>query len=385
MIKFIGTRLVQMFFLFLIMLTAVFFLLQAQPGDIAQQFIANPSIPPEAQEMLRARLGLDKPLWQQYLSFMKNYLTLNMGVSFREYPTPVADVLLERLPRTLVLFLSATVIAYYIGFTLGKLLAWKRGGIQETTITVGGVMLYTVFYPWYALIMIWVFAFVFGLVPVGKFITPGFWRGAPYSANVVFGRMIWTTIAATVAIGALYYVTGRMYEERRPMIRARRIGLAAIAAVTVGFWLITPMRPYATDILHHTLLPVLTLASVIFAGVMLLTRSSMLETLKEDYILTARAKGLPSTVIRDRHAARNALLPVVTSLVLALAFVIGGGIITESVFSWPGMGEIYLTATLANDIPVVIGALAFIGILALLGHLVVDILYMYLDPRIRYS
>jgi peptide/nickel transport system permease protein len=118
---------------------------------------------------------------------------------------------------------------------------------------------------------------------------------------------------------------------------------------------------------------------------MLLTRSAMLETLREDYILTARAKGLSDRAIRDRHAARNALLPVVTALVLALAFVISGGIITEGVFSWPGLGQMLLSATLLEDIPLATGTLGIIGILALLGHIIADVAYMYLDPRIRYS
>jgi peptide/nickel transport system permease protein len=143
------------------------------------------------------------------------------------------------------------------------------------------------------------------------------------------------------------------------------------------------MRPYAFDIAHHSVLPIATLTLVAFAGVMLLTRGSMLETLREDYILTARAKGVPEHDIRDRHAARNALLPVVTSFVLGLAFIIGGGVVTETVFSWPGMGQLLLGATLIEDIPLATGALGFIGILALFAHLLVDVLYAVLDPRIR--
>ncbi len=129
----------------------------------------------------------------------------------------------------------------------------------------------------------------------------------------------------------------------------------------------------------------ITLSAVNFAGVMLLTRSSMLETLREDYILTARAKGLTERAIRDNHAARNALLPVVTSLVLALSFVIGGGILTEGIFSWPGLGQMLLNATLLEDLPLATGTLGIIGILALTGHIIADIVYMYLDPRIRYQ
>ena len=143
------------------------------------------------------------------------------------------------------------------------------------------------------------------------------------------------------------------------------------------------LSEYVADIAHHTILPVITLGLVAFGATMLLTRSAMLETLGEDYILTARAKGIPDWIIRDRHAARNAMLPVTTSLVLALAFVIGGGIVTETIFSWPGMGLVFLQAINVSDIPLAVGALAITGVLALFGHLIADILYVILDPRIR--
>jgi peptide/nickel transport system permease protein len=111
----------------------------------------------------------------------------------------------------------------------------------------------------------------------------------------------------------------------------------------------------------------------------------MLETLREDYIMAARAKGLPDRVVRDKHASRNAMLPVVTAFVLAVAFILDGGVITETIFSWPGMGLTLLQAALVEDIPMVIGALVFTGVMALTAHLIADILYAFLDPRIRYS
>ena len=139
------------------------------------------------------------------------------------------------------------------------------------------------------------------------------------------------------------------------------------------------------DIAEHLVLPVSVLTLVNFAGIMLLTRSSMLETMREDFILTARAKGLPEKAVRDRHAARTALLPVTTSLVLAVATVIDGGIITEFVFSWPGMGEVLISSVTSEDIPLAVAAFSFIGVMALIGHFVVDMLYGVLDPRIRVS
>ena len=131
-------------------------------------------------------------------------------------------------------------------------------------------------------------------------------------------------------------------------------------------------------------LPIVTLALISFAGTMLLTRNSMLETMREDYVLAARAKGLPEKEVRDRHVARNALLPVVTSFVFSLAFAIDGGIIIESVFSWPGMGQTLVSAATTEDVPLAVGAFVFVGIFVLLAHLLADVLYVYLDPRIRY-
>jgi peptide/nickel transport system permease protein len=390
MTKFISKRLVQMVILFAIFLTILFFLLEAQPGDLSQQYIGNPEIPPEEKARLAARLGLDQPLWGRYTAYMRNFFTGNMGVALSQYPTSVSSLILTALPRTIVLFLSATLLAYYLGFVTGKILAWRRGRATEYFLTLGGVGLYTIFYPWFALLMIWFFGFIlsgwlgFTLFPINKFIDAPEWTGSPFTTNDVFMRMI---LVASVAllVAAVITLLARRRLEFPQAIRVRNWAfLAGVVFPFVYFW-ISPMRKYAGDILHHTILPVGTLTLVAFAGIMLLTRSSMLETLREDYILTARAKGLSEKSIRDRHAARNALLPVVTSLVLALAFVIGGGIVTETVFSWPGIGLLLFQAVLLEDIPLAMGTLSIIAVLALLGHLIADIIYVYLDPRIRYQ
>ena len=150
-------------------------------------------------------------------------------------------------------------------------------------------------------------------------------------------------------------------------------------------WAVSGTGYLAVDILKHMILPIGTLTLISFAGTMLLTRNSMLETLREDFVMAARAKGLPEKVVRDKHAARNALLPVVTSLVYGLIFAIDGSIIIETIFSWPGMGLTLLNAVRREDLPLAMGAFVFIGIFALVAHLVADILYAYLDPRIRYQ
>lgn len=389
LVIFISKRMLQMALLFVIFLTILFFLLDAQPGDLSQQYIGNPDIPPEEKARLAERLGLDQPLWGRYLAYMRNFFTGDFGNSLSQYPNSVTGLIAQALPRTIALFLMATILAYYLGFITGKVLAWRRGKFTEYALTVGGVGLYTVFYPWFALIMIWFFGFGlrqwtgFRIFPIGKFIDVSDWTGSPFTTNQVFVRMI--VLAALSMLAALVITwAARRWLDPRYAVRVRNYAfLAGVIFPFVYFWF-SPMRPYAWDILHHTFLPVMTLAAVSFAGIMLLTRGAMLETLREDYILTARAKGLPEKVIRDRHAARNALLPVVTSLVLALAFVIGGGIITETIFAWPGVGLLLYNAVILEDIPLAMGALSIIAVLALLGHLIADILYAYLDPRIRY-
>jgi peptide/nickel transport system permease protein len=378
-------RLVQIVVTLFLFLTAVYFLLDAQPGDFGNIYLDNPKLTAEQRAQIRASLGLDKPPLERYLLWMGDFLKGNLGLSFSFYPRPVLDVLIERAPRTLALFLSATVISFYFGFLMGKVLAWQRGSLLEYAVTLGGVTLYTVFTPWFGLMMIWLFAVILKLFPIGKFIDPILWRKTPpgVDANSVFIQMLITALIFSILALGWWLFSRRI----RPFWRrqAQTAGFIVLLLGGVGYWLTTGLGIYALDILHHLILPVLTLALISFAGTMLLTRNSMLETLREDYIMAARAKGLPENVIRDHHAARNALLPVVTSFVFSLAFALDGGIITETVFSWPGMGLVLLKSAEVEDIPLAIGALVFTGVLALLAHLVADILYAYLDPRIRYQ
>lgn len=383
MLKFLAGRLAQMAVLFVVFLSLVWLLLQAMPGDISDQLIGNPDIPLETRLELRERLGLDQPLLTQYITYITNFFRGEMGVSFSRFPRDVSEVLFEALPRTLVLFLTATLLAFWLGFKTGKLIAWRRGGKSEQGLIISGVFLQTVFYPWFAIVMLWLFGFYFGWFPIGRFITADLWMGAPFNANEIFASLILSVLVASVVYAVLRILIGRFSRDLVTRDRlAGLLGIAVVAAV-IGFWIIHPATEFAWDIVHHTMLPVITLGLVAFGATMLLTRSSMLETLGEDYILTARAKGLPDNVIRDRHAARNAMLPVATSLVLALAFVIGGGIVTETIFSWPGMGLLFLQAINVSDIPLAVGALSITGVLALVGHLVADLMYAMLDPRIR--
>ena len=375
-------RLGQIILTLFVFLSLVFFIVNAQPGDVSNLYALNPDLPPETREKLRDLFGVNEPLWKQYLLHVKNTLTGNFGVSFSLYPRSVSDVIAERLPRTLVLFVTASVISFYLGFALGKIIAWRRGTWTEYASTISGVTLYTVFTPWFGLMMIWLFAFKMGWFPIGKFLDPVVWRDSPVDANTVFNRMILTAIALSVVVFLSFILTTR---KRVTGARLIQVGTVVASLLVIALvWFASGVSHLAWDIVTHMALPIITLTLISFAGTMLLTRNSMLETMREDYVMAARAKGLAESQVRDKHVARNALLPVVTSFVFSLAFAVDGGIIIESIFSWPGMGQTLVSAAISEDLPLAVGAFVFVGIFVLVAHLAADILYVYLDPRIRY-
>ncbi len=319
---YITRRLLQMIVTLFVILTVLFFLFRLMPGDPVSM-VLDPRMPPEAKEALRRQFGLDRPLVTQYLLYLGNVFRGNFGRSFQS-ARPVLAVIVERLPTTLLLFTTASVFSFALGMWIGKLIAWRRGGPLETSFTLLGLSFYTVFLPWFGMLVIWIFAYRLDWFPLGGILSPE----------------LWISEASTWA--------------------------------------------KSLDVLHHLALPLFVLTAVMFAGSMLVMRSSMLETLEQDYVTAARAKGLTERVVRNRHAARNAMLPLVTSFTLSLAFSMSGGVLTETVFSWPGLGTELVEAVLAQDFPLAQGAFLLIAILVLAANLVADLLYVVLDPRIRY-
>jgi peptide/nickel transport system permease protein len=381
--RFLGQRFLQMIITLFLFQAATYFLIDAQPGDIADLLTLDPNIPPNERQRLRAELGLDRPPVERFFKYIGNFYRGDLGVSFQEYPKPVIDIIEERLPRTLVLFLSANLVSFWVGFVSGKILAWRRGGWVEYASTISGVTLYTVFLPWFGLMMIWLFAVTLDFFPAGKFLSPINWLTAPVNANYIFIRMTISAVIALIIAFIGILISNRL--EPRYRLGIRLVSFLVPLAGVLYYWQTSPFGALAWDITSHLVLPILTLTLYAYAGTMLITRTSMLETLREDFIFTARAKGLPEKVVRDKHAARTALLPVWTGLIFSLPAALGGGIITETIFSWPGIGLAYLQAAIVEDIPVVMGILTIIGILTLISHLIADIGYAFLDPRIRYN
>ncbi|MFO8111671.1 MAG: ABC transporter permease [Desulfosalsimonadaceae bacterium] len=316
-------RSIEILVVFCIIMTGLFLLFHAAPGDPVSMMVDLTMTPEDVDRMI-SQLGLDQPLWIQYLYYIKNFFTGNFGTSFH-YGRPVIEIISERLPNTILLFTTATILAAMAGVWLGKIIAWYKGKAIDTWTTIFALVCNTLFLPWISLLFIWLFAYWIGWFPLSGMMTPEIWVNPE-----------------------------------------------------AGFFAKTG------DVLHHMLLPLLTLFIVNTGSYLLIMRSSMLETIKEDYILTARAKGLSERQVRNRHAAPNASLPVVTSVGLSLAFSVNGGALTETVFSWPGIGRELIFAVSNADYPLAMASFLFIALVVLVANLVVDILYAYLDPRIGY-
>ena len=315
-------KLIEIALIFFVIMTALFFLFRLSPGDPISK-VVDPMLTPEDMRYLIEQMGLDKPIWEQYVIYLKNLCQGNMGVSFH-YGEPVFDIIKERLGWTILLFTSSTILAAFAGVFLGKIAAWNKGSRLDSIMSISALVCYTLFIPWFALLLLWLLGFKLGLFPLGGILSPELWVGN-------------------------------------------------------ASWFMRIL-----DIIHHMILPLMTLFVINLGAYLLLMRSSMLSVLREDYIITARAKGLSERVIRNKHAAKNAMLPVVTSVGLSLAFSINGGALTEQIFTWPGIGRELIFAVSNNDYPLAQACFLLIALVVLVANLVVDILYAYLDPRITY-
>ncbi|MFH1489171.1 MAG: ABC transporter permease [Pseudomonadota bacterium] len=321
--RYIGRRVVQIIIIFFVILTVLFVVFRLAPGDPVSKMV-DPDMTPEDAELLISQLGLNRPIGVQYGYYLKNFVTGHFGDSFH-YGRPVVEVIGERLPNTILLFTTSIILSALVGVFLGKIASWHKGKKTDTFMTIGALATHTLFLPWLALILIWIFAYKLDWFPITGMISEDVWLDPD----------------------------------------------AGLFAKTM-------------DVLHHMILPLGTLFLFHFGSYLLIMRSSMLETLKEDYILTARAKGLEEKTIRNHHAAPNAALPVVTTVGLSLAFSINGGALTETVFTWPGIGRELVFAVSQNDYPLAQASFLLIALVVLVSNLVVDVLYAYLDPRIRY-
>jgi peptide/nickel transport system permease protein len=380
MLRFIFRRLVRGLVALLLFQSLLFGLMHALPYDFSSLTLAGPAY----RQFIQHELGLDLPWWEQYGRWMLGFLRFDLGRSYLYWPTPVSAVLFSSLSRTLLLFFSAAILAYAFGIWLGKVMAWRRGGWLEAGATLGGVAAYTSFAPFLGFLLINLLGRELGWFPYQRLVDQNVWFKAPVSIEGLFVRMVLTAVLVFALVILVWRVTRHQEPLRRRWLW--RIGALLVVGAAVGLlWSWSGLEYLALDILHHLALPLITIVLLSFGETMMLMRMAMLETMGEDYVLLARAVGHPDKVVRDKHVARNAILPVLTRLVLNLPFVLVGSLVIERVFLWTAMGQVVFNAIEFYDVPVLLGILSLVGVITLMAHIGLDVLYVYLDPRLRYA
>jgi peptide/nickel transport system permease protein len=300
--------------------TLTFLLFRLMPGDPTLNFL-SPTFTDETRAALLKSFGLDKPLWEQYLIYLGQLLRGDFGRSFLQQ-APVADVLLAALPNTAILTLVSLCLAYAFGIIAGAFLAFRRGALVEATAIPAALATRAAPEFWLGMLVLALFAFQLGWFPTGGAVSPG---------------------------GSL--------------------GSLGTRLMSADFW-------------WHLCLPALTLTLFLQGLPLLLMRATMLEVMNDEFIVMARMKGLSRWSIVMRHAARNALLPVVTAFALGLGASIGGNVVIETVFAWPGIGRVLVQAVQGADYPVAQGAFIMIAFVLVIMNTVADLAYAWLDPRV---
>lgn len=317
-LSFVLRRIGRGLFTILFAVTVTFLLLRLLPGDPALA-IASPNMTEETRAALLQQYGLDKPLFVQYVIYLSQLLQGNFGTSFTQ-SVPVMNVLMQRLPWTLLLTFTALIITVLIGVPLGVLAASRRGKIADKIVQVIGVTGQSLFVPSIGVLLLFVFGLMLGWLPIGGAYTSG-------------------------AYGLEWY--------------------ASVAS--------------------HLVLPAASLMLIQLGAYVLTMRSTLIDALQEDYVTLAKANGLPYRRILWRHALRNALLPTTTLIGLQLGFLVGGAVLTETVFAYPGIGRGIYEAVTQLDFPVLQGAFLLLAATVVVANMVTDIIYGFLDPRVKTS
>jgi dipeptide transport system permease protein len=335
MLRFVIARLGVLIPTFLGVTIVAFGLIHMIPGDPIELLVGERGIDPVRHEELKARFGFDKPIWQQYLTYLGGLLQGNLGNSIVTRQ-PVFREFMTLFPATVELSLAALLIALAIGLPAGVVAGVKRGSPFDHALMGVSLTGYSMPIFWWALLLIILFS----------------------------GVLQWTPVSGRIAV--LYYfepVTGFMLIDS---LLSGQEGAFRSAA-------------------RHLILPAIVLGTVPMAVIARQTRSAMLEVLNEDYVRTARAKGLPPWRVIGLHALRNALIPVVTVIGLQVGLLFSGAILTETIFAWPGVGKWLVDSIARRDYPSVQGGVLLIATMVMTINLIVDLLYGLINPRIRHA
>jgi len=353
---------------------------QELPAD-AETTAADETIVDTETDSEGERASFQISWWGEFVGWMTAFYRGDLGTSSSLGSTPVVEILKVTLPRTLLILIPGTVGGFWLGMSLGKSIAWRRRGWMEFIATLGGTAFNTAFPPWLAFVIINVFGLSLNWFPPEKLIDPMKWVWIDVSVNDVINKLLITLVLVILAYLILVWRT-REYPHRKS-IRWRLAGGIIILILAVIPWILNGQWVLALDLLNHMVLPLVTLILLAFGETMLIMKTTMTEAVVSEYVNAARAKGLPDVWVRDRHAARVAILPVLTRFIVHLPLIIIGSFIVEHFYYWDGMGQELIRAAIDNDLPVLLGVLSVVAIGILLAHTTLDILTTWLDPRLR--
>lgn len=335
MISYLIRRVLGAIPLLLGILTIIFFIIHIAPGDPTARFV-NPNVSPRVIEQMRHNLGLDQPLHIQYVKWLWSFIRGDFGYSFG-LQQPIGDVLPDILLNTLQLTLLALVMIFVVGMLIGIVQAVRQYSLADNALSFLALFFYSMPSFWFALMLILLFSL---------------------KANQVF---------------AMHPEWARWFG----WLQFPASGMTSVGHEYLGGW------AKIVDRFKHLFLPAVALGIGNAAGVARYMRGSMLEVIHQDFIRTARAKGLSERTVIFKHALRNALIPIITLLGLYLPFLLSGAVLVETIFGWPGMGRAIYDAILQRDYPMVMATSFVIAAMVVLGNLLSDILYAVVDPRIR--
>lgn len=343
MLKYALRKLLLAIPLILGVVTFIFILVELSPGDVADKFF-TPDTPPEVRQAIAAKYQLDQPAIVRYGAMMKNLVFFDFGRSMAQ-ERPVFDIILETLPNTIILSAVTLLIIYPTGIVVGSLQAIRHNTPVDTTLSIGSLLLFSMPGFWLALMLQLLFGF--------------YWTG-----------WIDDQIAAGVISAELGgFLTIPLSGMQDPM-------LELVGGTSTEIFI---------DRIKHLILPGIAMGLASAGSTARYMRSALLETIRQDFIRTARAKGLHERTVVVKHAMRNAMLPIVTLIGLSFPFLVSGAVLIETVFAWPGMGRLILTAIYSQDTPLIIACFFVFTVLVVIGNLLADIAYAFVDPRISYD
>ncbi|MBW4574940.1 MAG: ABC transporter permease [Aphanothece sp. CMT-3BRIN-NPC111] len=315
--------------------TLVFLLLRATPGDPADVILGGRA-PEDVKNQLREQLGLSLPLWQQYLNYLGDLLRLDLGTSLTSRGQSVWEIIQQYFPATVELSVYGLAIAFIVGVTVGTISASRPGSVLDAGGRLFGIITYSLPLFWVGMLLQLIFAVQLGWFPLGTRFP--------------------LTLPAPQGLTGLYTLDSLLSGNLSQFFIA----------------------------LHHVALPSLTLGILLSGIFERIVRVNLKQTLKADYVEAARARGIPELRIVLAHALKNAMIPVITVLGLTLASLLGGAVLTEVTFSWPGLGNRLYDAISLRDYPTVQGIMVFFAGIVVIASIGIDIINAYIDPRIRY-